>query len=150
MPANQTTQFHAGEPATVGGAVLAHLASRWNAAAAIWNPDELAGLYAEDALFFGGRMSHFTGRDGARAYFESYRDMLSGVALSLRDQRIVPVSSTSLLAQGFADIHFTLVGGRRTCGTFRTTWLLHCIGGAEWQIKAHHFSPVPEVLPIPT
>jgi uncharacterized protein (TIGR02246 family) len=129
---------------------LAHVAACWNAAAAAWSPDALASLYADDAVLFGGRARHFTGRDGVRAYFESYRGMLAAVELTLKDQVAIQVSPELVLAQGFADIQFTLGDGRRTSALFRTTWLLQASNGLDCQIKAHHFSPVPEVLPIPT
>lgn len=130
-----------------GESVLALVARQWSAAAAKWNPEALAALYTNDALFFGGRTSHSVGRREVLVYFESYTGMLAGAELSMRDQHVIAIEPRSFLAQGFADIGFTLLDGRRTSGVFRTTWLLR--DAAEPRIQLHHFSPRPEVPPIP-
>ncbi len=70
----------------------------WNAAAAAWDSAALTNLYTADALFFGGRQRHFIGRDGVRAYFDSYRDMLAAVALTMQDQHVKRIAPESVMA----------------------------------------------------
>ena len=38
----------------------------WNAAGRHWDMDAFVALYAEDAVFFGGRAGHSIGSDGVR------------------------------------------------------------------------------------
>lgn len=130
--------------------IFLRMVQKWNDAAAVWNPDELTRLYADDALFFGGRQEHFVGRDQVKIYFESYRDMLASVELRPKQQHIRRLPSGLVMAQGFADIGFTLLSGSRTNAMFRTSWLLQPCDSSTWEITTHHFSPVPETVPIPT
>jgi len=40
---------------------LAEMQNAWNLAAKVWNPKALAKLYADNALFYGGRSGHSVG-----------------------------------------------------------------------------------------
>ncbi|MGV7121295.1 YybH family protein [Sphingopyxis sp. 550A] len=126
--------------------LLAHLAVQWSEAAADWNPAELAALYAEDALLFGGREGHAVGRAAIAEYFESYRGVIVSATLKLVEQELLAVDTSCFFAQGSAEFSFMLAGGHQTRSQLRTSLLV--LRGAGGRIRAHHFSPVPETPPL--
>ena len=128
--------------------ILSLAVGRWSDAASPLSPDAIAALYTPDALFFGGRPDHYIGRASVREYFESYRDMLASIKLTIRDAHFAEASDRFLLAQGTADFTFGLVDGRITLASLRATLALRR-SDAGWMICLHHFSPPPEVPPVP-
>ena len=83
----------------------------WNAAAKVWNPKALAALYADDALFYGGRPGHSVGAAEIQAYFASYDGIIQSAVLDLIDQELVQISPESFMAQGLGAFSFVLAGG---------------------------------------
>lgn len=127
---------------------LRSIERRWNEAATPWNPDGLASIYTEDALFYGGRPQHYVGREGVRDYFRSYVGILRSVTLKLVDQHIVNFTPAAFIAQGLGEFGFVLSSGKQTRNELRTT-LTIVKRDHEWSIVGHHFSPKPEAPPIP-
>lgn len=123
------------------------VANRWNAAAATWNPDALAALYAPEAVFFGGRPGHAVGYQAILGYFVSYAETLRSAHMKLVDPCVIELGPDTLLMQGHADFRFVLADGSATSSTLRATWILARRQGA-WQILQHHVSPTPEAPPI--
>lgn len=121
----------------------------WNAASKDWRPAELASLYAEDAVFHGGRAAHATGRADIEAYFRSYSDVFQGMSLSFVDQEIRVISPSAFLAQGFGDFRFEFRDGSRSANRLRTTLVVTEAGG-EWRVLLQHFSPIPDAPPLGT
>lgn len=119
----------------------------WNRAAATWDVEGLAALYADDALMFGGRPGLSVGVAGMRSYFGSYADALSAAHLQLVDQHLVELGPEVYLAQGFGVFKFHRVDGRQTGTTIRTTLVIARCGG-RWTIRQHHFSTIPDKPPI--
>lgn len=129
-----------------GLAALAAVEDAWNAAALRWDPASLAAIYADRALFYGGRPGHAVGRDAVRAYFESYRGVIESAVLRLVDQHVVRLGADAFVAQGIADFSFVLAGGRRSRSQLRATLVL--VRADRWTILQHHFSPTPETPPL--
>ena len=120
----------------------------WNAAAQDWNTADLAALYTEDAVFYGGRPGHSIGRDQVKDYFDSYAGMFTTVRLALVDQALRRLADGVCLAQGYAAFDFVLAGGGATQAALRSTLVL--VRRPEgWRIAQHHFSATPEAPPIP-
>lgn len=143
------TEYNATISAAAGRAqaILQDVERRWNAAAQAWNADELASLYASEALFFGGRPGHAVGQREILGYFLSYAGVLRSVAMSLVNQTVIELGADTLLAQGHAKFRFVLVDGGETVAELRTTWVMVRRQGT-WLILQHHFSPTPEAPPI--
>lgn len=121
----------------------------WNAAGKNWNPDALAEIYTEDALFFGGRVGHSVGREKVHSYFESYRGILKSATLNLAEQHVIELAPNVFVAQGYGNFHFVLEKtGKQTDNVLRTT-LVIVKRGDKWKVIDHHFSPTPEAPPIP-
>lgn len=138
-------------PATRDGASSGHEAvaaveAAWNAGGQPWNPPALADIYTSDALFHGGRPSHYVGQVAIRDYFESYRGVIEVATLVMRDQHIRQLAPGIVLAQGFGDFSFVLAGQQATTSLLRTTMVL--VWQDRWRIQAHHFSPPPPVPPL--
>jgi len=127
--------------------VIQGVQSRWNRAAESWNVDQLTGIYAHDAMMFGGRPGLSAGIEGIRAYFASYSDQIAFTELELVEQHIVALTPDIYLAQGFCNFKFRLMNGENTGTRMRTTWVLRRTAG-EWLIQQHHFSTIPERPPI--
>ena len=123
------------------------LASAWNLAAATWNVEALVELYADNAVFFGGRPSISVGTQEIRQYFASYTGVLQSVAFRLVEQRVITIAPGTLLAQGFGRFHFVLAGGVPSDAVLRTT-LSIVKHDTAWRIIQHHFSSIPEAPPI--
>jgi uncharacterized protein (TIGR02246 family) len=128
-------------------AVLLHVLSGWNEAAAHWNVEALASMYTPDALMFGGLPGHSVGAAGIRDYFGAYAGRLAFADLALVDQYVVRLGPDSIAAQGFGVFKFRLVDGRLNGATMRTSLLLERREG-QWRIRQHHFSPIPDRTPI--
>ncbi|MFM0757358.1 YybH family protein [Paraburkholderia strydomiana] len=128
--------------------VLQAVASRWNAAAAPWNPSQLAAIYADDAFFFGGLREHYVGKKRIEEYYSNYNDVLSWASIYFNDQAVSASIPNVIVAQGFAELTFGLIEGKTTRNTLRTTLIL-VAKESGWEITLHHFSPLPEAPPIP-
>jgi uncharacterized protein (TIGR02246 family) len=126
---------------------LDEMQNAWNRAAKVWNPEALARLYADDALFYGGRSGHSVGVAAIQAYFASYDGIIQSAVLDLIEQELVQISPESFVSQGLGAFSFVLSGGRKTQSVLRTTLVLSQING-RWKIQLHHFSVTPEVPPL--
>ena len=126
---------------------LDELQSAWNLAAKVWNPKALANLYADNALFYGGRSGHSVGVAAIEAYFASYEGIIQSAVLDLLEQELVQISPESFVAQGLGAFSFVLAGGRQTQSVLRTTLVLSKLNG-QWKIQVHHFSVTPAVPPL--
>ncbi|RZL87687.1 MAG: SgcJ/EcaC family oxidoreductase [Variovorax sp.] len=133
--------------ASEGRAVLGDIQRRWTAAASPWNANALAAVYAEDALFFGGRPGHSVGRGAILEYFASYEGVIESGTLELVDQQVVELAPRCLLAQGYGEFAFVLAGARETRSLLRTTLVLRLQQG-RWEILQHHFSASPLAPPL--
>ena len=127
--------------------ILGEMQNSWNAAAKVWNPGALASLYADNALFYGGRPGHSVGAREIQAYFASYDGIIESAVLDLVEQQLVQISPESFTAQGFGAFAFVLSGGRKTQSVLRTTLILSKLNG-QWKIQLHHFSVTPDVPPL--
>lgn len=126
---------------------LAEMQNAWNLAAKVWNPKALAELYADNAMFYGGRSGHSVGVAAIQAYFASYDGIIQSAVLDLIEQEVVQISPESFVYQGLGAFSFVLVGGRQTQSVLRTTLVLSQLNG-HWKIQLHHFSVTPEVPPL--
>ena len=126
---------------------LDEMQNSWNLAAKVWNPKALAQLYADDALFYGGRSGHSVGAAAIQDYFASYDGIIQSAVLDLIEQELVQISPESFVAQGLGAFAFVLAGGRQTQSVLRTTLVLSQLSG-KWKIQLHHFSVAPEVPPL--
>ncbi|WP_421697354.1 YybH family protein [Ancylobacter sp.] len=126
--------------------VTKEVESRWNAAASPWDAVALAGLYNDDALFFGLLPEFFVGRSAIEAYFSYYVGLYSGVTLSLVDQEVREISPTIIAAQGFGDIRNTRCDGLVVASRVRTS-LVMTRSAQGWGISLHHFSHIPASFP---
>jgi len=126
---------------------LADMQNAWNLAAKVWNPKALASLYADNALFYGGRSGHSVGAAAIQVYFASYDGIIQSAVLDLIEQELVQLSPESFGSQGLGAFSFVLAGGRQTQSVLRTTLLLRRLNG-RWKIQLHHFSVTPEVPPL--
>ncbi len=126
---------------------LASVQDAWNAAAKVWNPQALAALYLEDALFYGGRAGHSVGSDAIRTYFDSYEGVIKSAHLTLIEQEILRLDGGSFVAQGYGDFSFVLEGGASTKSIMRTT-LIIVKQDDRLKIRLHHFSVTPDVPPL--
>lgn len=126
---------------------LASVQQAWNAAAKVWNPERLASLYLEDALFYGGRAGHSVGAPAIRSYFASYAGVIRSAHLALIEQEILRLDSGSFVAQGYGDFSFVLEGGVSTKSVLRTT-LIIVRQNDQLRIRLHHFSVTPDVPPL--
>ncbi|MFT4067835.1 YybH family protein [Paraburkholderia sp.] len=129
------------------GPALAVVQAAWNAAARDWNPDALADVYTENALFFGGRPGHAAGHDAIREYFASYDDVIRSATLDLVEQHFIPLGDDCFLAQGYGEFLFVLGDGKTSRSRLRTTLVIAARHG-EWKIRQHHFSTSPDVPPV--
>ena len=127
--------------------ILGEMQGSWNAAAKVWNPKALASLYADNALFYGGRLGHSVGSAAIQDYFASYDGIIQSAVLDLIEQELVQISPESFVSQGLGAFSFVLSGGRKTQSVLRTTLVLSQING-RWKIQLHHFSVTPEVPPL--
>lgn len=126
---------------------LADMQNAWNLAAKVWNPKALAKLYADNALFYGGRAGHSVGVAAIQGYFASYDGIIQSAILDLIEQEFVQISPESFVCQGFGAFSFVLNGGRQTQSVLRTSLVLSQLNG-HWKIQLHHFSVTPEVPPL--
>jgi uncharacterized protein (TIGR02246 family) len=130
-----------------GHSALAAVQAAWNAAGQRWDAIALAGIYTEDAVFFGGRPGHSVGLPAIREYFESYVGVIESAALDLIDQHIMKMAPGCYLAQGCGNFSFVLAGGQSTRSLLRTT-LVIVAEGERWKIRLHHFSASPATPPL--
>jgi hypothetical protein len=126
---------------------LNDMENAWNLAAKVWNPTALASLYADNALFYGGRAGHSVGVSAIQAYFASYDGIIESAVLDLIEQELVQISPESFVAQGLGAFSFVLKNGRQTQSVLRTTLVLSRLNG-KWKIQVHHFSVTPEAPPL--
>jgi uncharacterized protein (TIGR02246 family) len=142
-------------PASIGSAPavddtpLRSALAAWNQAARTFDVDAMARVYTEDAVFFGGRPGLSLGRQGVRAYFASYRDVIRSTSLELEDRQLFQLAPDALLAQGYGRFRLELSDGRRTESLLRSTLVVVQRDG-RWQLLQHHFSATPETPPIGT
>lgn len=130
-----------------GHAALAAVGADWNRGAEHWNADALAAVYADDALFFGGRPGHQVGRASIREYFASYEGVILSASLELVDQQVAELAPDLVVAQGYGHFSFVLAGDTPTRSVLRTTLLIERRGD-RWRIRQHHFSMSPAVPPL--
>ncbi|HSV84606.1 MAG TPA: SgcJ/EcaC family oxidoreductase [Ramlibacter sp.] len=123
--------------------------AEWNAAGGRWDVEGLAAVYTEDAVFFGGRRGHSTGREGVRAYFASYADTIASTRLQLQDHVLTRLAPDVLQAQGYGCFDMVLTDGRKTRSVLRATLTL-VLRDKAWKVQQHHFSTTPEAPPIGT
>jgi ketosteroid isomerase-like protein len=64
--------------------MVAQMQRRWAEAFARADPDALAALYAEDALFFGSMPDLYLQRSGVRRYFETLPKAMKPLPLARR------------------------------------------------------------------
>jgi uncharacterized protein (TIGR02246 family) len=128
-------------------AALDAVQSAWNAGARPWDPDRLADIYTQDALFWGGRPGHSVGSGAIRAYFGSYLGVIQAGTMALVEQEVRELAPGCLLAQGFVDFAFELTVGQSTRSRLRATLVL-TLEDQIWKIRQHHFSPTPEAPPL--
>ncbi len=121
----------------------------WNAAAQPWNAENLAALYTEDAVFYGGRTTHSVGQTQVWGYFDSYVGILASVRLALVEQELRTLADGVCLAQGYAKFDFDLTAGG-TSGTVLRSTLVLVRRPDGWRIAQHHFSGIPDAPPIPS
>lgn len=114
----------------------------FNAAAATWDADCFAELYAEDACFFGLLTYHSVGVTAVREYFAHYAEILNGAVLALDEQEIRVLGPDAFIAQGLGHFTYNMADGTTSRNTLRTTLGLQRQDGA-WKIVIHHFSPIP-------
>ena len=126
---------------------LDEMQNAWNLAAKIWNPKKLANLYADDALFYGGRAGHSVGVAAIQTYFASYEGIIQSAALNLIEQELIQISPENFVSQGLGAFSFVLEDGRHTQSVLRTTLVLSKLNG-QWKIQLHHFSVTPEAPPL--
>ncbi|WP_370879997.1 MULTISPECIES: YybH family protein [Shinella] len=119
--------------------ILDEIQQRWNAAAATWDSKALARIYTGDAVFFGLLPRLYVGRSEVEEYFDSYRNTLRGVTLSLVDQNIRAFGVGALIAQGFGNIINRHLDGTIVHNRVRSSFVVVNTKG-EWQIALHHFS----------
>jgi len=130
-----------------GEAALRAVERDWNTAARHWDCAALAGLYTEDAVFYGGRVGHSVGWAAIRAYFESYAALFTSVRLALVEQELRAPGPDCWLAQGYAAFAFDMKDGGSSQAKLRSTLVL--VNKPEgWRILQHHFSATPAVPPI--
>lgn len=127
--------------------ILEYILLAWNREAANWGSQRLSSLYTRDALFFGGRPAQSVGTDEITVYFDSYRDVILSANLKLVEQHILTIDDDCIMAQGFGEFDFLLVGNKSTQSRLRTT-LVICRDAGVWKIRAHHFSNIPEAPPL--
>lgn len=119
--------------------ILEDIQSRWNAAAAAWDPKALARVYTGDAVFFGLLPRLYIGRSEIEEYFGSYQSILEKVVLTLIDQNTRPVGPNAFAAQGFGNILNYNFNGTVSKNIVRSSLVIVEKAG-EWQIALHHFS----------
>lgn len=125
---------------------LGWIADRWTRAATPLKPQELAALYAPDALFFGGVPDHYVGRERIAEYFSFYLGKVAAMTIAFRDHH--GAEADVVVSQGFVDFTFLLPDGRTTYASLRGTLVL-APKGKGWEILVHHFSPPPLTVPVP-
>ncbi|RYF39258.1 MAG: SgcJ/EcaC family oxidoreductase [Comamonadaceae bacterium] len=130
-----------------GQQALAQVEAAWNAAAGAWNVPAFAQVYAQDAVFFGGRPGHAVGRAAIADYFASYAGVIESAALTLTSQAVRALADGVWLAQGYGAFEFVLAGGKPSRNVLRTTLVL-VHREARWQILQHHFSESPGTPPL--
>lgn len=128
-------------------AALDEALAAWNRAAQHWDPDALAATYAQDAVFFGGRPGHSLGRDGVRAYFASYAQLIRSARLQVQDHHLFPITPEVVLVQGYGCFDLALSDGKHARSVLRATLTLRR-GSEGWRVLQHHFSSTPEAPPI--
>jgi uncharacterized protein (TIGR02246 family) len=117
--------------------------ARWNAAASLWEVNALAGLYTRDALFFGLLPDLYVGRSEIERYFDSYRNIVTGVSLNLVEQHTRQLTPDAFVAQGFGQILNYRSNSAIELNRVRTSLVIVRVEG-EWLISLHHFSHVPQ------
>ncbi|TSE13419.1 SgcJ/EcaC family oxidoreductase [Mesorhizobium intechi] len=119
--------------------ILDNIQTRWNAAAATWDPKALARIYTKDAVFFGLLPRLYVGRSEIEEYFGSYRLILEKVELTLVDQNTRPMGPDVFAAQGFGNILNYNFDGTVIKNVVRSSFVIVSKSN-EWQIALHHFS----------
>jgi uncharacterized protein (TIGR02246 family) len=117
--------------------IVAQMQRRWAEAFARADPDALAALYTEDALFFGSMPDLYLRRSGARRYFETLPKGYE--AAGFGETQTVEINPDLIVSASFV----TFTGereGKRFCLLYRMSWTL-LRNGEEWQIASHHASP---------
>ena len=121
-------------PALQERQVAADLRARWSAAFARRDVGALAGLYTDDALFFGSRPELFRGREGVATYF---RGLAADVILeAFEAPDIVAITPEVFVTAGYW--RFTFAGETRF---YRLTWVVVARAG-RWLIAQHHAAPL--------
>lgn len=130
-----------------GRDALASVEAAWNAAGRSWNPAALAGVYAADAMLFGGRPGHSVGTAEIAHYFGSYVGVIFSGTMQLVEQQVLQLAAGVFVAQGYVDFSFVLAGDKPTRSRLRTTLVVARQDG-QWRIRQHHFSPTPDAPPL--
>ena len=117
-----------------------NLFSRWNAALATGNPDEVTALYAEDAVLLptvSNKVRH--NHEEIRDYFVAF--------LAKQPQGVIDESNVRFLADDLvinSGVYtFTFGDGAQVSARF--TYLYRNVDG-DWKIAEHHSSAMPETV----
>jgi uncharacterized protein (TIGR02246 family) len=117
--------------------MVAQMQRRWAEAFARADPDALAALYAEDALFFGSMPDLYLQRSGVRRYFETLPKGYEAAAFG--ETQTVEINPDLIVSAGFV----TFAGereGERFNLLYRMSWTL-TRSEQDWRIVSHHASP---------
>jgi ketosteroid isomerase-like protein len=131
-----------------GADAIREIERLWRHGGAPYDPQALTGLYADDALFFGGLPDHYVGQVEIERYFEHYRELVRTSSLGFRDLIFRRLSDSIIAAQGFVDFTFGLPNDQTSYATLRAT-LVVSRGSDGWRILLQHFSIPPLKTPVP-
>ena len=123
---------------------ISALLRRWAATyGSAQSPDEMLGLYAPDAVFFGtGGKTPFLGAQEIGPYFGRQFSNFSERKVNFIDPAIRIYDSTAT-ATGLYHFEVTNKAGNPLDATMRFSFALHR-GGDGWIIIQHHSSLIPE------
>ncbi|NUZ06086.1 SgcJ/EcaC family oxidoreductase [Schlegelella sp. ID0723] len=118
-------------------AIALEALDQWARAFAERDPDAMARLHSERALFFGSRPQLYAGRSGVRSYFASLRPRSSN---SVRFSDVAAEALADTVIQLAATAWFTV--DHRVPIPMRVSQTLVCEDG-QWVVAQHHASPPP-------
>lgn len=112
------------------------------------NHEQVAGLFAPDALFYGTASANLvTTSAGVRDYFTNALSAKNGTAKATPLERTALVLSDDVVAvSGKWQVERTVDGKTTTAGPFRTTAVMQKRGN-QWLIAQFHNSPTPPQSP---
>lgn len=123
---------------------------RFFAAFVAGNQDEVAGMFAPDAQFYGTLSPELvTTPEGVRQYFVSSLSGPATVKATLLSSSSLALSDAVVLVAGTWKLERTTDGKTTPFGPFRLSTVLHKRGD-RWLISQFHNSPRPASAPAPT